>query len=103
MNNTTSVNLSHKTPNSQRSFFDTGLNKACGVHMVIVKLLQQNFSSAHGHLTAENPCLQILVIMLNTSSVSLGHKPPKSQCSLNFDTGLNKACGVHLLTVKLMY
>ena len=71
--------------------------------MQTAKLLHQNFSSAHGHLTAGDPCLQILSVMLNTTSVSLSHKTPKSQRSLNFDTGLNKACGVNMLTMKLLY
>jgi len=58
---------------------------------------------AHGHLTAIDPCLQLLSVMLNTKSVSLSHKTPKSQRSFNFDTGLNKTCGVHMLTLKLLY
>jgi len=71
--------------------------------MLTVKLLYQKYSDANFHLTAGNPCLKILTVMLNTTSVSLGHKTPKFQRSLNFDTGLNKACGVHMITVKLLY
>jgi len=33
---------------------------------------------AHGHLTAEDPCLQLLSVMLNTKSVSLSHERQKS-------------------------
>jgi len=71
--------------------------------MLTAKLLHQNFSSAHGHLTAGDPCIQIISVMLNTSSISLSHKTPKSQRSFNFDTGLNKVCGVNMLTMKLLY
>ena len=71
--------------------------------MLTAKLLHQNFSSAHGHLTAGDLCLQIIAVMLNTSSISLGHETPKSQRSFNFDTGLNKACGVNMLTMRLLY
>jgi len=71
--------------------------------MLTAKLLHQNHSSAHGHLTAGDPCLQILSVMLNTSSISLSNKTSKSQRSLNFVTGLNKACEVNMLTMKLRY
>jgi len=40
--------------------------------------------------------------MFNTTSVSLSHKTPKSQRSLNFNLGLNKACGVYMLTEKYL-
>jgi len=71
--------------------------------MLTAKLLHQNHSSAHGHLTAGDPCLQIISVMLNTSSISLSHKTPKSKRLFNFDTGLHKACGVNMLPMKLLY
>jgi len=71
--------------------------------MLTAKLLHQNNSSAHGHLTAGDPCLQIISVMLNTSRISLSYKTPKSQRLFNFDTGSNKACGVNMLTMKLLY
>jgi len=71
--------------------------------MLTAKLLHQNHSSAHGHLTTGDPCLQIISVMFNTSRISWSHKTPKSQRSFNFDTNLNKAFGVNMLTVKLKY
>jgi len=71
--------------------------------MLTAKLLHQNHSSAHGHSTAGDPCLQIISVMLKTSRISLSYKTLKSQRSFNFDAGLNKACGVNMLTMKLLY
>ena len=59
--------------------------------MQTAKLLHQNFSSAHGHLTAGDPCLQILSVMLNTTSVNLSYKTPKSQRAINFDIDFKKS------------
>ena len=56
--------------------------------MLTAKLLHQNFSSAHGHLTAGDPCLQFISVISNTTSVGLSHETLKSQRSLNFDRGL---------------
>jgi len=64
--------------------------------MLTAKLLHQKFSSAHGHLTTGYLCLQVISVMLNTSSISLSHKTPKSQRSLNFDKGSNKACAINM-------
>jgi len=44
-------------------FLHRGLKNTCGIYMLTAKLLHQNHSSAHGHLTAEDPCLQILSVM----------------------------------------
>ena len=71
--------------------------------MLTAKLLDQNHSSAHGHSTAGDPCVQIISVMLNTSRISLSYKTQKSQRPFKFDTGTNKACGVNMLTMKLLY
>jgi len=71
--------------------------------MLTVKLLYQKYLGANCHLIAEDPFLKFLAVMVNITSVSLSHKTSKSQRSLNFDTGLNKAYGVTVLTVKLLY
>ena len=42
--------------------------------MLTAKLLHQNFSSVHGHLTAGDPCLQFISVISNTTSVGLSHE-----------------------------
>jgi len=75
----------------------------CSSHVCYRMQHIQKYSKAHGPLTAKDLCLKMISVLFNTTSVSLSHKTPKSQRSLNFDTGLNKVCGVNMLTMRLLY
>jgi len=63
--------------------------------MLAVMVLAEGYSSAHGHITTGDPCLQLYIVMLNKTSISLSHKTPKSQRWKIFYTSLKitfRAC-----------
>jgi len=99
MLNKTSISLSHKTSKFQRwKFFYTSLKITFRACMLTVKLL----ASAHGHITTGDPCLPLSILMLNITSISLSHKPPKFQRWKFFYTSLKSTPWGWLLIVMLL-
>jgi len=99
MVNTTSISFSYETSKSQRwKIFYTSLKITFWACLLTVKLL----ASAHGCITTRDPCLQLSIIMVNITSISLSHKTPKSQRWKFFYTSLKSTPWACMLAAMLL-